>query len=245
MTSKIDLTGRTFGRWTVLSETPKPEGSKPTMQSQWRCQCSCGKIKERVQYGGLVSGRSKSCGCYRSELLTLPAGTARSQKNNPTYRSWVNMKTRCFNLNHPSSKYYGQRGISVCPEWLTDYDRFLADMGKRPSPQHTLERIDSDGNYSKDNCCWAKRLAQSNNRRSSYAIPWKGQILTLIQICRKENVDYHTLRNRVAAGNPLEESVADLQAKGHTFFERAAELGCTNPNRSGKTRVRKPKPAIA
>lgn len=90
----------------------------------------------------------------------------------PEYSSWQAMKNRCLNPKAEDYRYYGGRGITVCPQWL-GFDAFLADMGRRPTPKHTLERQDVDGNYEPGNCCWATRKEQSRNRRYARTQAWK------------------------------------------------------------------------
>ena len=136
-TTFIDLTGKRFGRWTVLHESPKPKGG----QTRWHCRCVCGKEKPAVLYGGLVSGASKSCGCLRMEGLVKPTHQIHGQRN-PTYRVWQGMRTRCYNVMHPSYRRYGARGITICPQWQDDFDQFLKDMGPRPEGM-TIERKDN------------------------------------------------------------------------------------------------------
>jgi len=81
----------------------------------------------------------------------------------PEYRSWQMMKNRCLNPNATDWEYYGARGITVCQRWH-DFDYFLEDMGRRPTPKHTLERKESNGPYNKKNCIWATRQQQARNR---------------------------------------------------------------------------------
>lgn len=236
-TSFIDLTGKRFGRWLVIEqaprETPKsPYHKKHPGQTRWKCRCDCGTVKDRVQYGGLVKGGSKSCGCLRRELRQKPDNEVHSQRN-PLYSTWMSMKTRCYNLKHPSSKHYGRRGIKVCQRWLDSYDDFASDIGPRPTPGHQLERRDNNGDYTPENCLWVTQPAQCMNRRSNLVHEWKGTTMNLIQVARMENVEYAELRRQVHQfGQPMADVVTLLQQQGRIFFERAAYMGATGANKT-------------
>lgn len=228
----IDLSGRRFGRWTVIKETPNP---KPGQQTRWHCRCDCGKEKLRVMYGSLIRGKSQSCGCLRMEGLVKPDATVHSQRN-PAYRVWQSMKTRCFNVRHPSYHHYGERGITMCPEWAEDFDQFLKDMGSRPKGL-SIERINNSGNYEPGNCQWGTAMEQAGNTRRNIVVQWKGMRCNLIDVARVEQVGYQSLSYRYQnKGMTIEDSVADLQARGITYHERAAEAGSTRKNKTDRTR---------
>jgi hypothetical protein len=155
-----DLTGRTFTRWTVLSRAPR-QGSL----SAWNCQCACGAERAVLQQS-LVRGASRSCGCLNREELvarTLKHGHALAGAESEMYSKWKGMRRRCLDPKSKGYPYYGARGITVCERW-NDFANFLADMGEMP-PEHTLDRIDPDGNYEPDNCRWATYAEQTANRR--------------------------------------------------------------------------------
>ena len=167
---RTDLTGQRFGRLVVVSrsETYRPR------QTLWICHCECGNTIETRGWC-LLSGSSKSCGCYGRER-TKQSNSTHGLSGTPEYRSWSSMLYRCTKTTYEEFSLYGGRGIAVCERWHT-FEKFLEDMGKRPSIQYSIDRINNDDGYHCGhceecqrngwgaNCRWATRSQQNSNRR--------------------------------------------------------------------------------
>ena len=151
------LPGQRFGRWTVVRE-----GEKKDNRVAWLCKCDCG-TERTVITRQLVKGLSKSCGCYMKDRITKH-GHNKVTGSSSEYNSWHQMKQRCLNPNDKRYDDYGGRGIKICERWL-DFNNFLEDMGVKPSPKHSIDRIDVDGDYEPSNCKWSDDYEQQRNIR--------------------------------------------------------------------------------
>lgn len=149
----LKLIGKRYGRLTVLSRN---EIRNIKGNICWDCICDCGN-KTIVASPQLINGTTTtSCGCYNREQV-VRALTTHDMSRTKTYHAWVNIIQRCTNKNKKDYKFYGGKGITVCDKWLNSFENFLEDMGSKPPGKSVLKRIQTDGNYEKDNCKWIVR----------------------------------------------------------------------------------------
>lgn len=150
-----DMKGMRFERLVVVERA----GTRYE-QAVWLCVCDC-KTEVKVLGQSLREGRTKSCGCLRAEV-NINHGKHKTSE----YQIWLTMRQRCTNPNHNGYENYGGRGISVCERW-NDFTNFYADMGKRPSPKHSIDRKDNNKGYYPENCKWSTQSEQNRNQRLS------------------------------------------------------------------------------
>lgn len=180
---RINLVGQIFGRLEVISF----EKIHNNRQCLWRCKCECGN--EIILLGStLKNGITKSCGCL-----------VRSQKglsNTTTYNVWSTMIARCYNPKNSSFKNYGARGITVCDRWKSSILNFIEDMGMHKKGT-SIDRINNNGNYCKENCKWATCKEQARNTRSNHIIEGFGKKLSLAEWAERLNISQSTIRKRL------------------------------------------------
>ena len=157
--NRLELTGRKFGSWTVLDYAfMNPDG-----KSIWTCKCDCGVVPD-VSGTALTQGRSKNCG--KRGAHPYKHGDCINGKSTTEYSSWHMMIQRCENKKADGYSSYGGRGITVCKRWKR-FENFLVDMGRRPSKNHLLDRMNKEKGYRPSNCRWATRKEQMRNTRNS------------------------------------------------------------------------------
>ena len=211
----IDITGQRFAHLTVLGLIERRKNPNTRHHTLvWLCRCDCG-TEVRVRSHHIRRGSTQSCGCKsnqrRREGPRFIHGHG-SYKCGPggsyEYRTWAAMRKRCGDTRHKSYPRYGGRGVTVCARWLTDFTVFLADMGLRPTPQHSLDRIDNNGNYAPTNCRWATKREQAENRRDNHLITAFGRTQPLSVWAREVGtIRPSTIRNRLRRGLSPEDAL--------------------------------------
>lgn len=207
MSIGLALEGQRIGRWTVLARRQRGR------RTYWECRCDCGQNKS-VDQGSLRSGRTRSCGCLSREALSARAkhGHLAGRRPSRTYLAWREAKNRCLNHRHKSYSNYGGRGIRMCPEWLGSFEAFLIDMGECPAGM-TIDRRDTNGSYSKDNCRWATPLEQNRNKRSNHKLTINGETLCMSEWIQRSGLCRGTLERRVQLGWPASELFSPVASK--------------------------------
>ncbi len=206
---KPNHTGKRFGRLVATKEGERHPSTNGYGRQTWFCQCDCGGSIV-VLTENLISGRTRSCGCLKREdgarLGTF--NRIHGMSNTSTHKVWAGMMLRCTNTNEKSYKNYGGRGIKVCEQWTRSFETFLADMGERPSPRHSIERIDNHGDYCASNCKWATRTEQARNKRNNCIVIFRGESMTLPEAIEKYSVvKPGTAKARFYKGWSIEEAL--------------------------------------
>jgi hypothetical protein len=202
MVAPLNILGRRFGLLVAVEEMPKERGMRV-----WRLRCDCGNERTTLQKN-FVYGHLHSCGCTTKRQVKH--GLSKTKE----YRAWINMQSRCTNPNTPGYASYGGRGISVCDRWMGSFENFLADVGPRPTPNHSIDRIDVNGNYEPNNVRWALPTTQCRNQRDNHKVSVAGNLMTLADAVDMAPVPYNTVLYRLKRGWRVEDAISFPARKG-------------------------------
>lgn len=195
-TSKIrDITGQKFNMLTAVRIAQR----NPL---RWECLCDCGGTCT-VLSSNLIGGRQKSCGC-----LSRKGNPKHGQSYTRVYRIYAKIKRRCFVEDEPAYPNYGGRGITMCDEWKNSFESFSKwAYANGYRDDLTIDRIDNDGDYCPENCQWADRYSQANNKRNNHLYTYQGKTQTLPVWCREMDVPYKRAWYRLSKGWTIEEAL--------------------------------------
>lgn len=197
MSRRIDYSGyvnQRFGRLVI----ERVEFAKPRSIAHVRCDCG---TKKTIRIDHLLRQDIpvRGCGCIRNEIGTFRFMT-HGRSGTDVHRIWRNMINRCENPRVPSYQRYGARGIRVCDRWRKNFADFFVDVGPRPSPQHSIDRIDTNGHYEPGNVRWATTIEQAQNRRTNKTLTLNGETLCIAEWARRTGISGSCLIARNAAG---------------------------------------------
>lgn len=203
-------TGKKFGKLTVISKS-----KRKNKKTYCTVKCDCGKVYDVLLYS-LKRGDSKSCGCARNyKLMNLVHGKTGTSE----YRSWAHLKGRCNNPNDIKYPLYGARGIKVCFGYINSFKNFFTDLGLKPTPDYSVDRIDNDMNYScgkceecikngwKINVRWGTEEQQQGNRRNNHWIEYNGEKMIIANWARKLNINAKRLWKYLKRHKSMESAI--------------------------------------
>ncbi len=202
------------------------KGKKKRKYALYRCmECTEHREKE-IRMDAVKYGTTLSCGCLCGRRKT------HGMSNTVEYSAWCSMKNRCYYKGNIQYHNYGGRGIKVCPRWKNSFKNFFEDMGYKPSPELSVDRIDTNKDYYPENCQWGTVEEQQNNRRDCNIKEWKGKKQTITQWARELNINYMALYYRFKNGmsaeeaftKPLDKSRTPENAKKETFNGKSQTL---------------------
>lgn len=192
MPNAIPMLGKRFGRLVVVEESGRDKHGNVL----WVCKCDCGNLTMPIIGSSLRSGNTRSCGC-----ISVERSTKHGKKQTRLYNIWCCMKQRCYNENHKWFSRYGGRGIAVCEEWKNSFEAFYEwSVANGYSDQLTIDRKDNNRGYCPDNCRWANRVQQCNNKSDVRLVEHGGEIKSLAQLAKEYGIKYQTVYQRYQRG---------------------------------------------
>lgn len=209
----IDMTGKKYGRLTVLERA----GTDGSGNATWLCQCECGNTTI-VPGRTLRNGESKSCGCLHNEVRKVAGkkNKKHGMKHTRIYSHWCAMKSRCYNPHNNRYATYGARGITVCDEWRDSFEAFrdwAQESGYRDDL--TIDRIDPNGPYSPENCRWATQKEQQNNRRNTKRLTFNGKTKTISEWAEETGLSRKIISGRLYRGWTVEKTLGTPKQEAH------------------------------
>lgn len=218
-----DMSGLRFTRLRVLSRAPSDSNGN----AKWNCLCDCGNTTVSSGFT-LRNGEAKSCGCLTTDQLNERRGVTHRMTGQPTYMAWAHMRQRCTNSKTRRWARYGGRGIAICERW-NSFDNFYADMGPKPSDNHSLDRINNDGDYEPGNCRWATKSEQNRNHSANHMVTYKGRRVPLVTAIEMSStgINRNTVEGRLGRGWSIE------AALDHPVDDSVWENRQRKPRRSG------------
>lgn len=215
MGNRINMVGLQFGRLTVISDLPA-DGSK---NRRVRCLCLCG-TETSVFILGLRQGKTRSCGCLHRDSARIKA-TKHGKSKTIEWKIWCNVIDRCENSKSTYYRDYGGRGISIHPSWRHDFSSFYQAVGPRPSPKHSLDRIDNDGDYAPGNVRWATKTQQARNCRWNQHLTINSERKTIAEWAEIAGIKYATFWGRVKNGWPKHRLFLPVRRPPYDLWEGA------------------------
>lgn len=204
------LHGQRFGKLVVIEEVQSVRG-----RSMWSCKCDCGKITTVIG-SSLRSGNTTSCGCAQKEKAAAfnKSRAKHGMCHTHLHRLWLHIKDRCTNENCNSYYNYGARGITICDEWLNDFQAFFDYASHLPhygESGYSFDRINNDGNYEPGNVRWATRKEQANNKRTNRVLEAFGEKHTVAEWSEILGINYRTILSRLGKGMSAAEALGEVK----------------------------------
>lgn len=224
---RIDLTGEQYGRWNVVRFSFVKD-----QKAYWLCRCECG-TERNMATGAIRSGSSQSCGCWsnerKSERRTHGASGYNGKGRSPLYVTWCEIRRRCLSEKCHAYDRYGGRGIRICDRWkdgeggLTGFECFVADMGQKPTPAHSIERKEVNGNYEPGNCIWATTEQQAQNKRDNRYVTVRGEQVLITHAARRVGISLATAYDRMKNGWSEDKTFTTPPRRPRVFADQAAK----------------------